>query len=94
MYLFFVYLNILIIKKNKIMAANQINTEIKKVKNAMDSLIKTHKKTKQRLLLKKGRGIVSTFYLLDENDNKIKDGLNVYGKPYYKVAVCRSKNIN
>lgn len=56
-------------------------------------LIKTHKTTKQRLLTKRIGSLVSSFYLLDEKNNKIQDGLNIYGKPYYKVAVCLNENI-
>jgi hypothetical protein len=56
-------------------------------------LIKTHKETKQRLLLKKDSGLVSTFYILDDKDNKIQDGYKVDESPYYKVAICLNKNV-
>ncbi len=56
-------------------------------------MIKTHKRTKQRLLYKRGGSIISTYYVLDKEDNKIQEGFNVYGEPYYKVAVCLNKNL-
>ena len=57
-------------------------------------MIKTHKKTRQRLLQKSGSNLVSTLYVLDENDNKIQDGYNVKGEPYFKIAICLNKNLN
>lgn len=56
-------------------------------------LIKTHKKTKQRLILKKDSGLVSSFYILDDKDNKIQDGYKVDGSTYYKVSICLNKNV-
>ena len=55
--------------------------------------IRTHKKTKQRLLLKSNIGPVSTFYILDGSDNKIRDGFDINGNPYHKVVVCLNDNI-
>ncbi|AGO48397.1 hypothetical protein Phi10:1_gp056 [Cellulophaga phage phi10:1] len=63
-------------------------------------MIKTHKITKQRLLLKRDSGLVSTFFVLDEFDNKILDKnkygrqmYNVNGDKSYKIAICLNKNI-
>lgn len=56
-------------------------------------MIKTHKKTNQRLLLKNDRGLVCTLFALDKNDNKIKDGYNIYGNSYFKIVICLSKNL-
>lgn len=60
----------------------------------------THKKTKQRLLLKKDSGLISTLYVLDEKDNKIIEKndrgftlLNVKGKPRHKLAICLTENL-
>tara|TARA_R110000796_G_C14302733_1_gene405476 strand:+ start:220 stop:393 length:174 start_codon:yes stop_codon:yes gene_type:complete len=55
-------------------------------------MIKTHKITQQRLLLKKSNGLVSTFFLLDNKYNKIKDGHNSIGKDYFKIVVCLNEN--
>ena len=57
-------------------------------------LINNHKITKQRLSIKRVGSLVSSFYLLDDNNNKIKDGLNVYGLTHYKTVVCLNVNIN
>ena len=56
--------------------------------------IKKHKLTNQNLLYKRGdHKTVATYYILDNNLNKIPDGLNIHGNTRYKVAVCQSKNI-
>lgn len=63
-------------------------------------MIKTHKKTNQRLLLKNNSGLISTLFVLDENDNKILDK-NDYGKQLYdvkgdkryKIAICLNENL-
>ncbi len=59
-----------------------------------------HKKTNQRLLLKRGNSLVSTLYILDENNNKIlkknnkgKVLLNVKGEKRYKIAICLNDNL-
>jgi len=56
-------------------------------------MIKTHKITGQRLLLKKSGSLVSTFFILDENDEKIPDGRNCKFEPCFKISVCLNKNI-
>jgi len=56
-------------------------------------MIKTHKKTKQRLLLKRGSSLVSTLFILDANDNKMQNGLNSNLEPYYKVVICLNENL-
>jgi hypothetical protein len=56
-------------------------------------MIKTHIITKQRLLLKKNRGLISVLFLLDEQDNKIQKGLNTNLEPYYKIVICLNKNL-
>lgn len=64
-------------------------------------MIVTHKRTKQRLLLKKSDNLISTLYVLDENDNKIfaKDSVtnklakDVNGNNYYQIAICLNKNL-
>lgn len=63
-------------------------------------MIKIHKKTKQRLLLKRGNSLVSTLYVLDKNDNKILDKnsrgkqlRNVNGDKRYKIAICLNENL-
>lgn len=63
-------------------------------------MIKTHKKTNKRFLLKKNHGHVSTLYVLDENDNKIlskdKKGRQlrtVLGKKQYDIAICLNENL-
>ena len=55
--------------------------------------IRKHRLTGQTLLLKKYGSNVSSYYLLDENKNKIKDGLNIMKKQHYKVVVCLNKNM-
>lgn len=56
-------------------------------------LIKTHKETNQTLLTKRAGSVVSSFYLLDNNNNKIKDGVNVHGLTSYKTVVCLNKSV-
>jgi len=64
------------------------------------TIIKTHKKTKQRFLFESRNSLVSTLYILDANDNKILD-VNSFGKnrkdvkgdPVYKIAICRNENL-
>lgn len=63
-------------------------------------MIKIHKKTKQRLLLKSSNSLVSTLYVLDNNDNKVlhknsfgKNWNDIHGKPVYKLAICLNKNL-
>ena len=56
-------------------------------------MIRTHKKTRQRLLLKRGNSQVSTLFLLDKNGDKIQYGFNTNLEPYYKVVVCLNKNL-
>ena len=64
-------------------------------------MIKTHKTTKQRLLLKKDRGLVSTLFILDKNDCKIldtnKNGRHFYNannEKVYKMAICLNTNLS
>lgn len=53
----------------------------------------THNLSKQKMqFLKKGE-VVSTLYILDENGNKIPDGLNAKGELTYQRAVCLNKNL-
>lgn len=63
-------------------------------------MIKIHKITGQRLLLKKGGSQVSTLYVLDNNDNKVLDTnawgkhwLDVHGNKVYKIVICRNYNL-
>lgn len=56
-------------------------------------MIKTHRITKQRLLLKNNRGLISVLFLLDKQDNKIQKGLNTNLEPYYKIVICLNKNL-
>ncbi len=63
-------------------------------------MIYTHNRTKQRLLFKTSNSLVSTLYVLDEQDNKVPDTnerghslLDVEGEPRYKMAICLSKNL-
>jgi len=63
-------------------------------------MIKTHKKTGQRLLFKRGNSLVSTLYVLDDNDNKILEKnsrghqlLNTKGEKRYKLAICLNENL-
>lgn len=63
-------------------------------------MIKTHKRTKQRLLMETQRDVVSTLFILDEYDNRVlynnslgKPIHNVDGTPYYKMAVCLNDNL-
>ena len=57
-------------------------------------MITTHKITNQRLLFKRGNSLVSTLFVLDGEDNKIKDGYNVKGDTNFKTVVCLNKNLN
>jgi len=57
-------------------------------------MIKIHKITGQKLLLKSSSSLVSILFVLDENDNKIPDGRNCNFEPSFKIAVCLNKNIN
>lgn len=63
-------------------------------------MIKTHTRTKQRLLLIKSNKAVSTLFVLDSNDKKIKQTtsngkvlLDVHGEPRYQLAICLNKNL-
>ena len=63
-------------------------------------MIYTHKKTNQRLLYIRSNSLVSTLFVLDENDNKIPDRnnkgrwlLNVNGEKRYKIAICLTANL-
>ena len=64
------------------------------------SMIKTHKITGQRLLIKTSGDIVSVLYLLDENNNKILEKnssgiglLDMKGDQGYRIAVCDNTNL-
>ena len=63
-------------------------------------MIKTHKRTGQRLLMKTSGDIVSVLYVLDENNNKILEKnssgielLDMKGEQRYQVAVCDNSNL-
>jgi len=64
-------------------------------------MIKTHKRTNKRLLLKSSNSLVSTLFVLDENDNKIidtdsvtkKHTWDINGNPVYKIAICLNENL-
>lgn len=56
-------------------------------------MIKIHKRTGQKLLLKSSGSLVSTLYVLDDTGNKIPDGRNCKFEPAYKIAVCLNKNL-
>ena len=65
-------------------------------------MIRIHKKTNKRLLLKCSNSLVSTLYVLDENDNKILDKkpnggegiwFDVNYKPVYKIVICINSNL-
>ena len=56
-------------------------------------MIKTHKITGQRFLLKKANASISTLFILDKNNNKIVDGRNCNFEIAYKMAICLNKNI-
>jgi hypothetical protein len=63
-------------------------------------MIVTHKKTNQRLLYKTSNSLVSTLYVLDEQDNKVLDTnergnslLDINGNERYKMAVCLNENL-
>ena len=56
-------------------------------------MIKTHKITGQKLLLKSSSSLVSTLFILDENDEKIPDGRNCKFEPAFKMAICLNKNL-
>ena len=62
--------------------------------------MKTHKVTKQRMLLKKDYGAVSSLFILDDKGNKIPDTningrrfVNAEGEIIYKLAICLNKNL-
>lgn len=63
-------------------------------------IIKTHKITNKRLLLKKDSGLISTLYVLDKYDNKILSK-NSYGRQLYcvdgslryDIAICKNENL-
>ena len=63
-------------------------------------MIFTHKKTNQRLLFKTSNSLVSTLYVLDDQDNKVPDTnemghipLDAKGEPRYKLAICLNENL-
>jgi len=63
-------------------------------------MIKTHKITGQRLLMKTSGDIVSVLYLLDENNNKILEKnssgiglLDMKGNQRYQIAICDNTNL-
>lgn len=56
-------------------------------------MIKIHKITGQKLLLKSSSSLVSTLFILDENDEKIPDGRNCKFEPAFKMAICLNKNL-
>ena len=63
-------------------------------------MIKTHKITGQRLLIKTSGDIVSVLYVLDENNNKILDKnssgivlLDIKGEQRYQIAICDNTNL-
>jgi hypothetical protein len=56
-------------------------------------MIKMHKITGQKLLLKMNSSLVSVLFVLDENECKIKDGRKCNGEPSFKMAICLNKNI-
>ena len=55
--------------------------------------IKTHKVTGQFFEVKREEKGVSILYLLNENNQRINNGCNVYGKTSYKTAICLTKNL-
>ena len=65
-------------------------------------MIYKHKKTNQKLLLKKRGSLVSTYFKLDEKNNKIPNYLSkknkhplkdVNGNLCYEVAICSNDNV-
>jgi len=63
-------------------------------------MIKTHKRTGQRLLMKTSGDIVSVLYVLDENNNKILEKntngiglLDMKGEQRYQIAICDNTNL-
>lgn len=56
-------------------------------------MIKIHKITGQKLLLKSSNNLVSTLFVLDENNEKIPDGRNCNFEPVFKIAICLNKNL-
>lgn len=60
-----------------------------------------HKLTGGKMLLKTKGDTVSTFYHLDENNEKIRDteivskhpAIDIHGNPAYKIAVCHNDNL-
>ena len=57
-------------------------------------MIKTHKITGQKLLLKSSSSLVSILFILDKNNQKIPDGRNCKFEPAFKIAVCLNKNLS
>jgi hypothetical protein len=63
-------------------------------------MIKIHKLTNQKMLVKNDTGTVSTLYVLDENNEKILEKnnqghqlYNVNLEPRYKIAICLNSNL-
>ena len=63
-------------------------------------MILTHKNTKKRLLFKTSNSLVSTLYVLDNEDNKIVETnergitlLDINGNTRYKMAICLNDNL-
>tara|TARA_R110000851_G_scaffold318757_2_gene482788 strand:+ start:156 stop:428 length:273 start_codon:yes stop_codon:yes gene_type:complete len=62
--------------------------------------MKTHTVTKQRMLLKKEYGTVSSLFILDDKGDKIPDTsskgrrfVNAEDEPIYKLAICLNDNL-
>ena len=56
-------------------------------------MIFQHVLTQQLLQVKRAFAGVFTLYLLDDDLNKIEDGLNADGSVYYKIVVCSKSNL-
>ena len=56
-------------------------------------MIYRHKLTGHRMMLKKNFNSVSSFFALDSNGNKMKNGKNTKGEPDYKVLICSMNNV-
>lgn len=52
-----------------------------------------HNLTGVNLLLKKKYKKVSSFYLLDDNLNKIENGFNCNREKHFKIRICLNKNV-